>query len=824
MEIRNEECEMRNAEKTQVRPAAPARPAAAESPAQKNGWLHLVGERHDLGTQLRLLQRMQTCFNEGLRDPELLYLGGRYATSLGMKETARRFLAPLAEMLKANGKPTPAYFPVGLLSLRLLGGAEREAVLRDLETLVDGSPRLRDALERIRNPEAPDASDGLAHRFKELQVADIGAPTAQSTLGVAKGVERFFDLAQQATDHYMACNQTQERAGGLAQARAALEQLLLEDGDQPDILRNLIAIAGEQSDIEGYERYWKRYVKVLLWRIMRADNARSAWDDLLWFYLKVAILTDRKLGDSSQKVASWLATPGFLPRWLEAHTALIWLESAIRPQRHDQTRLSVARRKQNRQGRLALMEFWFRVFYPEFYGFLDLGVDCETELPSVRRKKTGGTLPFDPAEKLLTRFIEWSKFQFALNNDHDAHAQTVTALAGFVARLPLDGYWETVRKNYAKDQPAPANCQRALQDAICLPLRFTLHQFLKGEERDWQGAIAYYGDPDMLDKLNPSLCLIVALGYCHVDQESKGLDLLCQVLPNLVDEDMADDSECANLMDGIFQANLARILKEDGVNDKVAAIRKRLATVPVFDDGVAIQRKCLELFEAASKEALNQHQIGNTIERYRKLMDAEDYTGARAVARELPDEAEMLRDIKRKMLEQVDEAIEMETMKKRLDAAIEESKQLVGKGRFDEARKVIRKLPDTPAEIMKLKSKLLEQIDEAQRDAGLNARVEKDIERVKNSISRGKFDEARGVINALPAQLNELKQSLLKQIGDVENDYRKANVENGELINKLIRKNIDLAKLIRLAADNDVNTANALQYNAFLKAILSHLD
>lgn len=67
----------------------------------------------------QLLLRMRDELDRGARDPELLYLGARYAASLAMKDDAERFLGPLETLLGGPTAPT-------LLLRQALEGAARD--------------------------------------------------------------------------------------------------------------------------------------------------------------------------------------------------------------------------------------------------------------------------------------------------------------------------------------------------------------------------------------------------------------------------------------------------------------------------------------------------------------------------------------------------------------------------------------------------------------------------------------------------------------------------------------------------------------------------
>jgi hypothetical protein len=125
--------------------APPVRARPPFQPAQS----HLVAERFELHDRHRLLARLAECLARGLQDPELLYLGGRYAASLGLNALACRFLDPLSTLLHEDGRPAPAFFPVGLLYLGVVEPAKREIVLEELRQLAAASPHLTRILHLV---------------------------------------------------------------------------------------------------------------------------------------------------------------------------------------------------------------------------------------------------------------------------------------------------------------------------------------------------------------------------------------------------------------------------------------------------------------------------------------------------------------------------------------------------------------------------------------------------------------------------------------------------------------------------------------------------
>ena len=69
---------------------------------------HLIGETDDPQVRYQLLLRLRDDLDRGDRDPELLYLGARYAASLAMKQEARHFLDALDTVFDGPIAPASA--------------------------------------------------------------------------------------------------------------------------------------------------------------------------------------------------------------------------------------------------------------------------------------------------------------------------------------------------------------------------------------------------------------------------------------------------------------------------------------------------------------------------------------------------------------------------------------------------------------------------------------------------------------------------------------------------------------------------------------------
>jgi len=749
-------------------------PADRRSSPSNSGGSHLLAERHDTEARYRLLARLVRCFDQGMRDPELLYLGGRYAVSLGLPKVACRFLEPLSKLLHGDQGPSPAFFPVGLLyCLVLPPGQERDKVIGDLHALAGGSARLARVLQRAGCDPNGRLPAGSPQRFLEMAEGDMEA-VLQEDLQWWKGEHngtcgRLRGLAEDATRGY--------RAGDLARSRIALENLLLHDGDQPDVLRNLVVVTSEQQDAEAYCRYWRRYVKLLLWRVMRNDGAAAAYDDMVHFYTAVARVTDREFGHSGQKAVERLRTPGLLPRWLEAHAALIWLEEVLRSHRGQRVGPAAGGHNGGRLGRLAVMKLWFRAFYPEFSGYVDVASAAAADGDPHRQVKATA-LPFDPAWRLLQRFAEWAKLQFALENDHDEHAETVTALSGFAARIPWEPY---VSKLYGilRDNNVGVPFRRAMQDACSLALRFRLGRFLNaqdGQKEDWAGLIAFYGDPDLDRGLSPDLRLFLAFGLCRENQAWRGLDIACQTLPEMQPDDLKEDSQNRALFKNVVHAALHEIMQGEppaqrGAFERLVETLDRAGTEGPVE---AFRQECLDDVRQAREAMGLRKRVDEAIEQSKTLVEQGQFGKARQVISGLPDSPSDLKELKRSLLRQIGEAEEQAGLHARIESAIEKSKRLVGQSKFREAKDVIRALPDSPSDLKELKRDLLRQIGEAEEQAGLHARIESAIEKSKRLVGQARFRQAKDVIRALPdspADLRELKQNLLGQIAEVERRF-----------------------------------------------------
>jgi hypothetical protein len=528
----------------------------------------LPAEQYGAELRTQVLARLREAFDLGYRDPELLYLGGRYAASLGLTGEMRKFVEPLTKMLDGGEQVCEACAPVGLVQLGALPlGSEREQLSAKLQGFSDRLG-ITDALAGL-DTAAP--ANGHANLGSMRGLLEVTTPR----LAECDALKPLLEHGTAASTAYL-----EDRSGD---ARAALEALLRYDGDQLEVLRNLVTLASEQRDAEAYERYWRRYVHTLLRRILTGDDVDFAWAELTRFYLSVAVATDRDCKAAPNELAKLLPRPGFLPRWLEAHAALVWLDTARRPRAAARTGLDRKEIDSGRQGYRALLDYWLRVYYPQFLPYLDqIKAPTSPDLPPPGAHAF--TLPFDPAERLARRCIEWAELQFLLQGKREgAHAEAVRALAGLVARLPEQASFLRLGKDLGEDIMRGRSPMQALREATSLPLNIGLQDYLDPEEKreDWQGVVAYLGDPDL--NIAPSLRLFAAFGMARTKRERDGLELACALLPELDAKQLAEDAQEAGLWKGILVANVnqAGDLSDQGkVATEMANIRALVAATP----------------------------------------------------------------------------------------------------------------------------------------------------------------------------------------------------------------------------------------------------
>jgi hypothetical protein len=783
----------------------------------------IVCETLEPRCRYRVLQNLMRQFDGGARDPELLYLGGRYAASLGLQDQTCRFLDELTELLRDGDRIPEAFFPVGLLYLRVLprDNEKRKKIEGYLSTLAADSPRLRAALEV--------ESNGPSRMLEDLQ-KDPGsaARLINGATPGSRGNDRAGAAVATAEKSAICASNEAYRSGKLSVARMNLESLLLANGNQPDVLRNLLLVTAEQEDIDAYRRYWRRYVKLNLWRLMYGADAWAAEDELTRFYVLVAKKTELVFGAEGVKQAEVLRRPGLLPAWLEAHAALVWLSCAFQSTRPHQTRLGAEKLAAGRLGRLAVMKFWFAAFYPEFLAYVDLGEASNRGRNAQGLRQCARRFAFDPEEKLLTRFAQWSLEGFGLSHEKtanreemlaiEAHQQAVEALVNVVARIPWQPYVKTIQKTLNRDDLKPKPFRDTMQEACTRVIEQRFAELWKA--KDWTAISAGFCDPDLLRALNPMFRTHLAYALCKAGKETEALGLALQTLPELRDDDIREKRENEERepagretwMEVLF-LNIEAILKLQPEQQSAAIARLRAQVregarhprvVKEFEKQLEAKNYSAAgrtLDELPDRESLKDFRTGMrrhlTVAEVRERINQDDYSGAKSIAKALP----------RDMKEFKDDVLKQIEREERKTNSVARIRELLDEGNFDAARRVIRDLPKTE-DYAEFGNNLLKQIE-------LKERTVNAVARIQACVDRFDYAGAKRVIRDLPeTEFADFSNNMLKQIAEAEGRYREAEAENAFLRNALLPYRIDIN---RTARDNNLDTSNPFAMNQLLK-------
>ena len=155
--------------------------------------------------------------------------------------------------------------------------------------------------------------------------------------------------------------------------------------------------------------------------------------------------------------------------------------------------------------------------------------------------------------------------------------------------------------------------------------------------------------------------------------------------------------------------------------------------------------------------------VKSALERAKQLAAAGDFRAARERIQSLPNSPAELARLKQKLLSQFASA---EAAKNVEDALVQAARFGVT-GKLADARRVVQRLPDVPGELQELKGRLANRIEAAES----TARVNSAIDEAKQMVEAGEFPAARERIQSLPnspAEIARLKQELLSQFTAAE--------------------------------------------------------
>ena len=219
---------------------------------------------------------------------------------------------------------------------------------------------------------------------------------------------------------------------------------------------------------------------------------------------------------------------------------------------------------------------------------------------------------------------------------------------------------------------------------------------------------------------------------------------------------------------------LAGELAAQGQFEKAREVLGSLPDTP--QEAVDLKRQLLAEIKAAEEQRELRLRIDPVIQRARALMEDGEFHRAHQVISGLPDTPQEVAHLKRQLLGETEAAQSKYAyqLRSRIDAAVEETRQLAAQGQFAQARQLISNLPDHPEEVLTLKRNLLGQLGEAEERRGLRQRIDAAAEEVRKLVARGEFKKAHWVIDDLPdnpEEVHTLKLNLHKQIYEVERQY-----------------------------------------------------
>ena len=786
---------------------------------------YIYPEIFEISVRKEILLGLRRNLDEGHKDPAFLYLGGRFACSLALENETQKWVKTYGDYY---GKDHVGYFPFGILLLHVLKkDEEKKEMFTHLNKLVESSnPRMKVLLNDFAsfvmelneetnvsseiyqlNKEIDKQANDLFEliqlpdnllKFKKDDKTDLTSLELKEMIKDLNIFQQLQFLSKHASEAYEANNTNS--------ARLILEQMLLINGDQPDVLRNLITITSDQMDVEAHERYWKRYIRLLLWRILNNNNKESAIKDLFLFYSKVAGIIEG-ICNKEQELPKYLIKIGFLSKWLEANSALVWLTSAFEVNTHktpDDLTISLNNR---------FTHFWIQVFYPEFGKYFNKKEYLSCSFFTLPTYKIKYGLTHDPAYIILKRFLEWSKYNYGLPIDPNTHQldpkalqiDTLAALAGLVCKIPLRYYLKHLSEEvvFEKDIAANESINNWISECCKMPFGLKVNTCFLSNEVDWKAIIAYFGDVEIKNRIKDKYILFyIARAYLEEKDSYNFYGSVEDLLRMIKHDEKLGDQLYTDLIEGMIGYWLS-IFQNDDVSDNELHDEE-------FDEEVVLHlkhisgeeyhnldmggRKAAQLSYFLSNRKLksNDNELKSFIEKivkmiketienlkYKKIIDdileniktcfeKGELEKAKEEILKLPDLAQ-LEDLKTNYLRQVDEALKQKTINDLINRKMENVKKYFQSGDLIKAREEINSLPNEPEDIKELKTNYLRQVDEALKQKAINDLINKKMENVKKYFQSGDFKKAREEINSLPNEpkdIKELKTNYLRQVDE----------------------------------------------------------
>jgi transposase len=534
-------------------------------------------------------------------------------------------------------------------------------------------------------------------------------------------------------------------------ARLALEKILRIDANQPDILRNLITIASEQKDIEAYERYWRRYIRLLLWQILKGDNKIAAYKDMFLFYLKISNEIEGICRNTENKMQDYLKQNGFLLKWLESNTALIWLMSIFKSTVHEQANLTNRDIQLGLKGNLAIQRNWTHLFYPEFEKYIGDEDLSDLEGASLQQYITRTNITHDPSFTLIRRFLEWSDQNFGLSVDADqTKLDAVCAFAWIVCNIPLRPHLMELAKGLKNDNGLEVETFRTKIAHSCNgPFSIMMNKCFK-LEAPWDLFLAYFGDFGVMSYIQDNATLFyLARAYFEKQEVYNCYLIIRRIVAQISEDDTLHEKSLTELVEDLLHGLLSQFsqaddaiigdlkyrltgfqiglsLKTNHINDQERAelLEMLVSKFPFENENSGIGPFIKRLNEAIEQVKTNlkyDKVLKEILTKVKTHFSKNEFGKAKAEILRLPDETDQLKEMKNEYLKQVNEAIQHKELQNLIDRSLGLVQEYVSKGNFDAAKATLNRLPSSPPEVNQIKTNWMNQVIHAEND--LNEKI-----------------------------------------------------------------------------------------------------
>jgi len=746
-------------------------------------------EELEILSRSRIYNSLKHYYINEYRDHAIRYLCARYAISLGLYDDAKSYLGLRSDELKSNSN----YLPHNILKL-LIDFDNIELI----DEITDQSYNL--PLDINFQGDLKHLSD--LYQKSLLKVMQNNSDEDQSDNKEIKTFKEIKSLIEKANTAY--------EDEDLEKARYHSEQILMIKPDLTEILHNLITITSEQGDIEAYERYWRRFVKILLWRFFTNNNAALALIDLIDFYEKVASKTHAKISKTDNECDKFLKRPKFLHQWLEAHTALVWLKSFTN------SKPNIMLYDGSRDYRIEWLSFWVKIFYPEFQtkstlifdhiSFFQTETFINKELENEQKKEQKKD---NPLKRIYEYFFKWNT---------KIEKDISLAMARFINILPKSVFLNVLNLNEISDSYFEE--QTKLKEIVLFDrFLFLYNNCLFFEACD------YYTSYSLHYLKSARIEMYYADSCAQLGNFDGGFEVACSAL-KLITKEEADPktkSEVLFFWSKIFNETISHILEISSSEKKVEQLQSiKEKIINNYPENLLVLKKMEESVHQV-ETLIENIIIDNTIKKVKSFLNEKKFAEARNVINNVPEYTEELGEFKINILNQVnDESVKFQVLneikrirnkeykfqhqvvqsvssfeninnRKSTSEIIKEKKKKEYLESMDDIKQIkiiLNSIQETSEGLRIFKSDLLKQIKEEEKQLQEVVEIEEAIEDIQEMVKIGEFSKAKIAVLNLKGnskEINKLKSNFLKQIKNAEKDAKEA-----KQIKKTVEKVQDL--------------------------------